>query len=327
MRRRTMISTILLDRQHKRFSTITDCNQISDLREHPTNVLWVDVAEPNDNDWEMLREEFNFHRLAIEDCQNAHQRPKIEDYHGYYFIVLYEAELTETCELHLRELNIFLGPNYVVTVHRLPIRSLISGERLWRNWTDLAEQGSGLLAYLIMDAVVDQYFPILDALSDRMDDLEDALFNTNDAESIEDIFQIKKHLLQMRRSVSPLRDVFNILLRREQPIFPREVLYYFQDIFDHLIRVADTIDNLRDLLGSTMDVYLSLQGNRMNMVMKRLTALSTILMSAALVSGIYGMNFQHMPELTWQYGYYEALGLMALIALALFIFFRWIKWL
>jgi magnesium transporter len=131
----------------------------------------------------------------------------------------------------------------------------------------------------------------------------------------------------MRRSVSPLRDVFNVLLRREQPIFPREVLYYFQDIFDHLIRVSDSIDNLRDLLGSTMDVYLSLQSNRMNMVMKRLTALSTILMSAALVSGIYGMNFQHMPDLTWHYGYYGALGVMAALALALVIFFRWIKWL
>ena len=140
-------------------------------------------------------------------------------------------------------------------------------------------------------------------------------------------FQIKKQLLHLRRSVTPLRDVFNILLRREQPLFTREVVYYFHDIYDHLIRVADTIDNLRDLLGSTMDVHLSLQGNRMNMVMKRLTALSTILMSAALVSGIYGMNFAHMPELQWQYGYYLALGFMVALALSLIIFFRWIKWL
>ena len=322
-----MISTILLNREQKTFSPVSNSDEISQLREDQANVLWVDITDPVEADWQHLREEFQFHHLAIEDCQNAHQRPKIEDYHGYYFIVLYEAELTETAELRLRELNMFLGPNYVVTVHRSPIRALAEGERLWRNWTDLAGLGAGLLAYLIMDAVVDQYFPVLDALSECMDDLEDRLFNEHDKETIEDIFQIKKQLLKMRHSVSPLRDVFNILLRREQPIFPREVSYYFQDIFDHLIRVADSIDNLRDLLGSTMDVYLSLQGNRMNMVMKRLTALSTILMSAALVSGIYGMNFQHMPELTWQHGYYGALGLMALMALALFIFFRWIKWL
>ncbi len=322
-----MISTILLNREQKTFSPVSNSNEISLLREDQSNVLWVDIANPTDADWEHLREEFQFHHLAIEDCQHAHQRPKIEDYHGYYFIVLYEAELTETNELRLSELNMFLGPNYVVTVHRLPIRALAEGERLWRNWIDLSGLGAGLLAYLIMDSLVDHYFPVLDALSECMDDLEDRLFNEQDEETIEDIFQIKKQLLKMRRSVSPLRDVFNILLRREHPIFPREVSYYFQDIFDHLIRVADTIDTLRDLLGSTMDVYLSLQGNRMNMVMKRLTALSTILMSAALVSGIYGMNFQHMPELAWQYGYYGALGLMALTALGLFIFFRWIKWL
>jgi magnesium transporter len=322
-----MISTILLDREHKTFSTISDCSQISDLLTSKAHVLWVDIADPTEADWENLRQEFNFHPLAIEDCQHSHQRPKIEDYHGYYFIVLYEAELAADNELQLRELNIFLGENYVVTVHRYAIKALAEGERLWRNWTDVAEQGAGMLAYLMMDALVDQYFPILDTLSDRMDELEDVLFDNHERETLEDIFQIKKDLLQMRRSVSPLRDVFNVLLRREQPIFPREVLYYFQDIFDHLIRVSDSIDNLRDLLGSTMDVYLSLQSNRMNMVMKRLTALSTILMSAALVSGIYGMNFQHMPELTWHYGYYGALGVMAALALALVIFFRWIKWL
>lgn len=322
-----MLSTILLDRENKQFSQITDCDQIRASRDNPAHVLWVNVSEPTAQDWEMLREEFNFHHLAIEDCRNAHQRPKIEDYHGYYFIVLYEAELTKEDRLQLRELSMFLGPNYVVTVHHPPIRALMEGERLWRNWTDLAEQGAGLLAYLIMDTVVDQYFPILDAISDYMDELEDQLFNEHEAETLEEIFQIKKQLLLLRRSVAPLRDVFNILLRREQPIFPREVSYYFQDIFDHLIRVADSIDNLRDLLGSTMDVYLSLQSNRMNMVMKRLTALSTILMSVALVAGIYGMNFQHMPELGWHYGYYGALGLMGGLALGLFIFFRWIKWL
>jgi len=322
-----MISTVLLTQDNKAFTTVSNPDDISQLRQDSRHTLWVDVSQPTDEDLECLREEFGFHHLAIEDCKNAHQRPKIEDYHGYYFIVLYEPELTERGELNLRELSIFLGSNFVVTVHYRPIKALANGERLWRNWTDLAEQGSGLLAYLMIDAVVDEYFPILDALSDRMDELEDLLFNNREIETIEDIFQIKKHLLHLRRSVTPLRDVFNILLRRELPLFTREVSYYFHDIYDHLIRVADSIDNLRDLLGSTMDVYLSLQSNRMNMVMKRLTALSTILMSAALVSGIYGMNFANMPELTWHFGYYFALGAMLVIVLGLFIFFRWIKWL
>ena len=322
-----MISTLLLHQDHKTFTPVHNPDEISQLRANPQHTLWVDVSQPTPQDLDCLREEFDFHRLAIEDCLNAHQRPKIEDYHGYYFIVLYEAELTERKELNLRELSLFLGSNYVVTVHHRPIRALTDSERLWRNWVDLAEQGSGLLAYLIIDAVVDEFFPILDTMSDQMDEMEDLLFNERESETIEDIFRIKKHLLQLRRSVTPLRDVFNILLRREQALFTREVSYYFHDIYDHLIRVADMIDNLRDLLGSTMDVYLSLQSNRMNMVMKRLTALSTILMSAALISGIYGMNFQNMPELAWKYGYYAALGAIVVIVLALIVFFRWIKWL
>lgn len=322
-----MITTLLFQQEQKKFSSVTDHTQISALRANPQHVLWVNVTQPTDQDYECLQHEFAFHHLAIEDCRNAHQRPKIEDYHGYYFIVLYEAELSDQGDLNLREVNIFLGSNYVVTLHRHPIKAITNGERLWRNWTDLTEQGAGLLAYLLMDAVVDEYFPILDAMSDRMDNLEDLLFDKHPTETIQDIFQIKKQLLQLRRSVAPLRDVFNILLRREQPLFTREVVYYFHDIYDHLIRVADTIDTLRDLLGSTMDVYLSLQSNRMNMVMKRLTALSTILMSAALVSGIYGMNFAYMPELQWQYGYYLALGFMAALVISLIVFFRWIKWL
>lgn len=322
-----MISTLLLHQDHKTFTPITESATISELRANSNHVLWVDVSNPSSKDLECLQEQFGFHHLAIEDCRNAHQRPKIEDYHGYYFIVLYEADLTERNELILRELSLFLGSNYVVTVHHSPIQSLVNGEKLWRDWADIAEQGAGLLAYLIIDAVVDKYFPILDAMSDRMDDLEDLLFDHNETETIEGIFQIKKQLLQLRRSVTPLRDVFNVLLRREQPLFSREVSYYFHDIFDHLIRVADSIDNLRDLLGSTMDVYLSLQGNRMNMVMKRLTALSTILMTAALIPGIYGMNFTHMPGLGLKFGFVAVLGAMAAMSIALIIFFRWIKWL
>ena len=322
-----MITTIVLDRENKSFTNLTDPAQISDLREDTENVVWVDVLNPDAQDYACLIEEFGFHPLAIEDCQQPHQRPKVDEYLGYYFIVLYEAEFTPTNELILRELNIFLGTNYVVTVHNEPVKALAQGEKLWRSWTDLAKRGSGLLAYLLIDAVVDEYFPILDTISEWMDDIEDELFDETRDAKLEDIFAVKKDLLLLRRSIAPLRDVFNTLLRREQQVFSRETQVYFQDVYDHILRVGEMIDNLRDLLGSTMDVYLSLQSNRMNIVMKRLTAISTILMSAALVSGIYGMNFAHMPELQWEYGYYLALGFMALLVVGLLIFFRHIKWL
>ena len=322
-----MITTLLLNRESKTFTRINDPDEIDQLCSDPANVIWVDVADPTSEDFLELANEFGFHRLAIEDCRHPHQRPKVDEYQGYYFIVLYEAELLEGQELHLCELNIFLGKNYVVTVHSQPIRAIKTAERLWREWADLAERGTGLLAYLLMDSIVDEYLPLLDLISDRIDELEGQIFGDTPPETIQEIFRIKKQLLLLRRAVTPLRDVFNTLLRRGQPVFSDDTRIYFQDVFDHLIRVADSIDTLRDLLGSTMDAYLSVTGNRMNLVMKRLTAISAILMSATLVAGIYGMNFKFMPELKWRYGYVGALVAMLAIGMALYIYFRKIEWL
>jgi magnesium transporter len=322
-----VITTACLNTKTKEFAENCIAADISELREEEGNIIWADVSDPTSRDFEELAEEFGFHHLSIEDCQNAHQRPKVEEYTGYYFIVLYEAELVgPTDRLELRELNIFLGKNYLVTVHSRPIRAIETARRLWHEWTDRADQGSGVLSYLLIDAIVDDYLPLLDLISERMDDLEDSIFGEFRAEAIQEIFSIKKKLLYLRRSITPLRDVFNMLLRREQPIFPRETHVYFQDVFDHLIRVADTIDTLRDMLSSTMDAYLSVSGNRMNQVMKRLTSISTILMSVTLIAGIYGMNFIFMPELRWRFGYVFALLSMVVVGLALYVYLKKVKW-
>ena len=322
-----MITTVCLNSSSKTFSENCVTADISELREVPGNIVWADVSDPTSKDFEELAEEFGFHYLSIEDCRNMHQRPKVEEYTGYYFIVLYESELVGPNDaLELRELNIFLGKNYLVTVHSRPIRAVDTAKRLWHEWTDRAEQGSGLLAYLLIDAIVDDYLPLLDLISEKMDELEDSIFGEWRPEAIQDIFTIKKKLLFLRRSITPLRDVFNTMLRREQPIFPRETHIYFQDVFDHLIRVADTIDSLRDMLSSTMDAYLSVSGNRMNKIMKRLTSISTILMSVTLIAGIYGMNFGLMPELRWRYGYVYALLSMVVVGLVLYVYLKKIEW-
>ncbi len=322
-----MIRTLVLDRKARTFEEVADCEQISELCENGDNILWVDVSDPTSEDFDELAKEFGFHHLSIEDCRKEHQRPKVEEYQGYYFIVLYEAELKEGARLELRELTIFLGKNYLVTVHSQTIQAIARAERLWREWSDLAERGTGLVAYLLIDGIVDDYFPLLDYLSDRMDALEDQIFEDFQPEAIEEIFHIKKELLFLRRTITPLRDVFNTLLRREQPIFSRDTLVYFQDVYDHLIRVADSIDTLRDMLSSTMDAYLSVSSNRKNMVMKTLTSISTILMSVTLIAGIYGMNFEHMPELKWKYGYVGVLAAMLGIGVAIYYYFRKIRWL
>jgi len=322
-----VITTVCFDIASRQFTENCLAADISELRLEPQNVIWADVSDPTSRDFEELAEEFGFHHLSIEDCRNEHQRPKVEEFTGYYFLVLYEAQLAGPNDrLELRELNIFLGKNYLVTVHSRPIRAIETARRLWAEWIDRSDQGAGLLAYLLIDAIVDDYMPLLDIVSERMDDLEDSIFGEWRAEVIEEIFGIKKKLLYLRRSITPLRDVFNTLLRREQPIFARETHIYFQDVFDHLIRVADTIDTLRDMLGSTMDAYLSVSGNRMNKVMKRLTSISTILMSVTLVAGIYGMNFVFMPELRWRYGYVYALLSMVVVGLALYAYLKKVNW-
>ena len=322
-----MIHTLVLDREARTFTQVAEADAISGLCSNDSKIVWVDVSDPTSLDFDNLARQFGFHPLSIEDCRHQHQRPKVEEFPGYYFIVLYEAVLNDVGRLQLGELGIFLGKNYLVTVHSEPIRAIETAERLWRSWTDLAERGTGLLAYLLIDAVVDDYLPLLDTVSDRMDSLEDRIFADFQDESLEEIFRIKKELLLLRRAVTPLRDVFNTLLRREQPIFSRETHTYFQDVFDHLIRVADTIDTLRDMIGSMMDAYLSISGNRMNLVMKRLTSIATILMSVTLVAGIYGMNFDYMPELKWRFGYVGALLSMLVVGLAIYSHFRRIKWL
>ncbi|MBA3716024.1 MAG: magnesium/cobalt transporter CorA [Pyrinomonadaceae bacterium] len=323
-----MITTVCLDSTSKTFNENCPAADISELRQASQNVVWADVSDPTSQDFLDLAEEFGFHHLSIEDCRNEHQRPKVEEYPGYYFIVLYEAELVGPHDnLELREVNIFLGKNFIVTVHSQPIRAIKTAGRLWHEWTDRAEHGSGLLAYLLMDAIVDDYMPLLDVLSERMDEIEDHIFGDFQPVAIQEIFRVKKQLLHLRRTITPLRDVFNTMLRREQPIFPRETYVYFQDVHDHIIRTADAIDTLRDMLGSTMDAYLSVSGNRMNMVMKRLTSVSTILMSVTLIAGVYGMNFELMPELKWRFGYIFALLSMVAVGLGLYLYLRKVKWL
>lgn len=323
-----MIHTVYLDKHTGKITDGLPTADISEICKEKQYVAWVDVSDPTAQDFLDLAEEFNFHPLAIEDCTHPHQRPKVEGYSGYYFMVLYEAELAGPHDaLELRELNIFLGSNYLVTVHSRPIRALATARRLWGGWTDRKEGGAGILTYLLIDAIVDDYMTLLDLLSERIDDLEDRIFGDFQPAALEEIFRLKKQLLSLRRSITPLRDVFNTLLRREQPIFAREIHVYFQDVFDHIIRVADTIDTMRDMLSSAMDAYLSVAGTRMNVVMKRLTSVSTILMSVTLIAGIYGMNFVMMPELHWRYGYVAALASMVVVGLALYFYLKKIKWL
>lgn len=303
-------------------------DKIREIVDRRQGLLWIDVVAPDEADLKTLESQFGFHPLAIEDATRHHQRAKIDSYEGYFFIVFYTlGEDPATDSLSADQIGIFVGQNYVVTVH-LGANGLLDeiSARWQSNLTLVGSHTVGLLLYSILDAIVDGYFPVVDEISDRIEDLEARVFDDFDRSAQRDVFQLKKDLLGIRRSISPERDVMNVLLRRDTPMFDAATTIYFQDVYDHILRVTDSVDTYRDLLSSVLDAYLSVLSNRMNQVMKTLTASSIILMSMTLVASIYGMNFVHMPELGWHYGYAYALGLMVLIGIGVASVFRRIDW-
>ena len=220
----------------------------------------------------------------------------------------------QTGDFVTKPLNLFIGPNYLVTIHNQPIPQIKETLRRWRDTNSPLGQDLGALVYALLDALVDDYFPVIDTIADRIEDLEAKIFEEFDEKALQDIFTLKKDLLAVRRVVSPERDVLNVMLRREIPVFDVDDMAYLQDVYDHIVRITDSLDTYRDLLSSSLDTFLSVQSNRLNQVVKVLTVTSIVLMSVTLVAGIYGMNFTHMPELSWRYGYAWALGLMVAIA-------------
>jgi magnesium transporter len=322
---RTMIS-VHIHTNGQGIQTDLSLERISDVLDAPETLLWVDVVDPNPDDLRLLGEEFQFHALAMEDAVKRHQRPKIDFYDGFVFIVFYALEIQDA-RPRTRELALFVGKNYLVTVHDGVFEVVREMAQRWRENIHLpGNRGAGLLVYSLLDAVVDGYFPIVDELTERIEDLEQSIFERSDQPIQQEIFMLKRDLLAVRRVLAPERDVLNVLVRRDSPVFAAGTIVYFQDIYDHLLRVMDAVDTYRDLLTGALDAYLTVTSNRLNQVVKTLTASSIILMSMTLVAGIYGMNFVHMPELRWSLGYPWALGLMLAVGAGLFLMFRRIDW-
>jgi len=248
--------------------------------------------------------------------------------HGsYYFVVFYAASYNPQGDhIDTQAINLFIGANYLVTVHYGAMRNVSDTLARWQAPNSPLGLRVSALVWALLDAIVDDYFPLTDQLADRIEELEDTIFVHYDQKAIEAIFGLKRDLLNLRRVVAPERDVLNVLLRRELPIFKSKDMAYFQDVYDHIVRLTDSIDTYRDLLTSALDSFLSIQSNNLNQIMKLLTMGSILLMSGALVAGIYGMNFKYMPELNQPWGYPFALGLIAVIAVGLIIFFRSRKW-
>ncbi|MBK9942972.1 MAG: magnesium/cobalt transporter CorA [Kouleothrix sp.] len=308
--------------------TLADPDDISELLDRPGTFIWLDLQNPQPADIQLLHDEFQFHALSIEDATRHHERPKLEAFERYYFMVFYELHYTRAEQrLQSQPIGLFIGKNYLVSVHHEPIATIDETIRRWQE--HIAEFGNdaGALLYALLDAIVDDYFPVIDELAERVEEIEQQIFEHFSEDALQHVFSLKRDLLAVRRVVSPERDVLNVLIRREVPIFERNTILYLQDVYDHIVRITDSIDTYRDLLSSALDAFLSLQSNQLNQIVKVLTIASIILMCNALIAGIYGMNFEFMPELHWLFGYPFALVLMVLISSGLLLFFRRRRWL
>ncbi len=324
-----MLKVIHCDTHEHIFRHLTSLEQASEVRTTPNALLWLDLQSPSEQELAKLGQEFQLHPLAIEDATREHQRPKVEEYESFYFVVFYSVSLNANSpELDICELDMFLGKNYLITVHNGHILELDEVEQRWTRNTKQLEWGVGILLYTLLDTIVDRYFPVVDEMVNQAEELEDQSFTwaVRQAVFTQELLEVRKRFLTLRRIATPERDALNTLTNRDNPIFDEHALVYFRDVYDHITRLADTIDLYRDQLSTTMDANLSIVSNDLNKVMRTLTSASIILMADSLLAGIWGMNFVNIPELRLQYGYFGALVLMAAVSILLLFFFKRLRW-
>lgn len=292
----------------------------------PGPAVWVDiVVHDADGAREVLQDRMGFHELAVEDALSDRERPALQEFPHLAFLVIPAAIRATKEEERYVEIGFFLNDHALVTVSREPVPVLDTWFKRWQDRPGRLAGSPAHLMHAIIDGIVDDYFSVVDDVEDGVESLGDTLFEGRETR-LPEIVALKRRLMKLRRIVAPVRDVLNALLRRDLSVIPEDAQRYFQDVMDHVLRIGETVDSLRDALTSMVDIHLSNVSNNLNNVVKKMTVLSTVLMTMALVSGVYGMNFERMPELHWYYGYPYALGLMVVLGGLVLVVFKWIRW-
>jgi magnesium transporter len=260
-------------------------------------VRWIDLCHQAEPELKLLGDRFGFHPLTIEDCLQVGERPKLEEYGDYLFLVMHAFACPSGAarDVAPQELHAFLGAGYLITVHTDAIEPL---EKIWQRVAGdphLGRRGADFLTYLVADAVVDANFPILDLVADDLEEIENAVLERPDRADLARIFSLKRTLVMMRKVLSPERDVFSMLSKRGDPRVSEKTSLYFRDVYDHLSRISEGLEAARDLLGNALDAYLSMSANRTNEIMKRLTLLSAVFLPLTFITGFFGQNFEHLP--------------------------------
>lgn len=295
----------------------------------PADKIWIDITSGNKTDVEPLLEEwFGFHELAAEDALSPNTLPKYDSFKNYDFFVFRSVSIdVAKHEIATWKLSCFLGPNFLITVHAEPMPAIGS---VWQRLPQdrrILKRGTDFALYSVLDILVDAHFPIIEEVEERMDDIHNLVFSSPTQTLLDELLDLKRDLNHLRRHSLPQRELLNQLSRGDAKFIAHEHLIYFRDLYDHMFRIGESIDVERDLATSTMEAYLSVVANRTNEIMKVLTIFSSILLPVNLVAGIYGMNFDAMPELKWHFGYAWAIGLMASIVLLMLVWFWRLGWL
>ncbi|MDB4906478.1 MAG: Mg2 transporter protein CorA family protein [Gemmatimonadetes bacterium] len=288
--------------------------------------LWVEVDAANREQMDMLESVFHFHPLSIEDSLNPQSRVKVEEYPAYLFVIIrgvrFFQDTSDPYDLETFNISFFLGPNFLVTVHGGQSSSIaLMADTLERN-PELLRRGAERLMHAVMDNAVDAYFPLLDQIEEFLDGLEERVFQQFDEGALRDIFSVKRLVLTMRRHLAPQREVFNVLSNRPNALLAPEAQVYFRDIYDHVLRINDTLEAYRELLSSTLDSYLTQVSNRLGMVTKGLTVVATVSIPFVVISGMWGMNVQNIPFATHPHAFWWMLGLQLSLGAMLMVYLR-----
>jgi len=293
----------------------------------PGCFVWVALLERDPEALEQMQAQFGLHPLAVEDAKNGHQRPKIEDYGDSLFVVLHLLE-QDGEGLRVGEVDIFAGPNYILTIRSRAERGFQAVRARCEGEPELLRLGSGYVLYALIDAVVDRYFPLLDAIETELEGIEDRIFaGSSPRENVEALYGLKQKLGVFRHAVAPLLEAVNNLYGARAPRICTDMKDYFRDISDHLQRLNQTIESIRDTIATAIAVNLSMISLQENETMKRLAAYGALVAVPTMIAGIYGMNFHNMPELGWKYGYVLTMGIMVGVDVYLFHRLRMAKWL
>jgi magnesium transporter len=305
-----------------------DVGLIPEYLQRPNCFVWVALRDPDGAELSAMQGAFGLHPLAVEDARVGHQRPKIEEYGDSLFAVLHMVE-PSAGEFRVGELAVFAGRNYVLSVRNLAEKGLQDVRARCEREPDLLRQGPGFILYALMDAVVDRYFPLLELLEDDLDLIERRIFDPEGVprQNIESLYALKQRLMIMKHAVAPLLEGVSNLSGARVPILCSGIAVYFRDIYDHLLRLNQTADSIRDTVATAISVNLSLVTLQENETMKRLAAYAALLAIPTMIAGIYGMNFEHMPELKWHYGYAFSLLVMGGLDIYLYFRFKRTRWL